>query len=201
MPVMNDDEPQLIQRAKRGNLDSFNILVQRYQDGVFSLAYRLLGDSARAADASQEAFIQAYRRLDTYRGGSFKAWLFRIAANRCYDEMRRQQRHPTISIEQPTDADDVEPLEIADRGESPEGVTLQRELRRAIQACINALNPEQRLILVLSDIEELSYEEIAEQTGTQLGTVKSRLSRARAGVRDCLQAAKELLPDAFRLKG
>jgi RNA polymerase sigma-70 factor (ECF subfamily) len=201
MPVMNDDEPQLIERAKRGNLDAFNILVQRYQDGVFTLTYRLLGDSARAADAAQDAFIQAYRRLDSYRGGSFKAWLFRIATNRSYDDLRKQQRHPTMSIEQPGDDGEVEPLEIADSGDSPEGIALQRELQRAIQACINALSPEQKLILVLSDIEELPYEIIAEQTNTKAGTVKSRLSRARASVRDCLQAAKELLPDAFRLKG
>jgi RNA polymerase sigma-70 factor (ECF subfamily) len=200
MPVMNDDEPQLIERAKRGNLDAFNILVQRYQDGVFTLTYRLLGDSARAADAAQDAFIQAYRRLDSYRGGSFKAWLFRIATNRSYDDLRKQQRHPTMSIEQPGDDGEVEPLEIADSGDSPEGVALQRELQRAIQACINALSPEQKLILVLADIEELPYETIAEQTNTKAGTVKSRLSRARASVRDCLQAAKELLPDAFRLK-
>lgn len=200
MPTPPADENALIARAKRGNLDAFNTLVLRYQDSAFSLAYRLLGDSSLAADAAQDGMIAAYRRLDTYRGGSFRAWLLKIVANRCYDELRRRQRHPSVSIERPTDDDDPEPLEIADASATPEEIAQQRELQRAIQRCIGALTDDQRVVLVLSDVEQLSYEDIADQVGTQLGTVKSRLSRARANVRDCLRGVRELLPSNYRLK-
>jgi RNA polymerase sigma factor (sigma-70 family) len=200
MPTVVADENALIARAKRGNLDAFNTLVLRYQDSAFSLAYRLLGDSSLAADAAQEGMIAAYRRLDSYRGGSFRAWLLKIVANRCYDELRRRQRHPSVSIERPSNEDDAEPLEIADSSATPEEVAQQRELQRAIQGCISALTDDQRVVLVLCDIEQLSYEEIADQVGAQLGTVKSRLSRARASVRDCLRGARELLPLNYRLR-
>jgi RNA polymerase sigma-70 factor (ECF subfamily) len=194
------DETALIARAQRGHLESFNRLVLMHQDSAFTLAFRLLGDSHRAADAAQDAFIAAYRRLDTYRGGNFRAWLLRIVSNRCYDVLRSQKRHPTLSIERPNDEDDPEALEIADGSATPEQTAQQRELRRAIQGCISALGEDQRIALVLSDVEGFSYDEIARQTGAQMGTVKSRISRARASVRDCLQAFRELLPDGYRLK-
>ncbi|MCA9906044.1 MAG: sigma-70 family RNA polymerase sigma factor [Anaerolineae bacterium] len=197
---MLDDEPALIARAQRGNLDAFNELVLHYQDAAFTLAYRLMGDSASASDTAQEAMIAAYRKLNTYRGGSFRAWLLRIVTNRCYDELRRAQRRPTISLSGSGDGDAPEPLDVPAPDATPEEEVLANELQRAIQDCINGLNADQRLVLVLSDIEGLSYEEIAAQSGSQLGTVKSRLSRARANVRDCLAAVRELLPAQFRLR-
>jgi RNA polymerase sigma-70 factor (ECF subfamily) len=150
---------------------------------------------------SQETFVLAYRRLDSYRGGNFRSWLLRIATNTAYDELRRRKRRPATSFEElpGSDTDDGPPLP----GEtpSPEQIVQQGELQRAIQNCINALGDDQRLVLVLSDIEGLSYQEIAEHLDMQLGTVKSRLSRARASVRHCLQAVQELLPAAYRLIG
>ncbi|MFN8449336.1 MAG: sigma-70 family RNA polymerase sigma factor [Anaerolineae bacterium] len=189
-----DDEQALIRLARRGDLDAFNALVLRYQDSAYTLAYRIMGDSHSAADAAQEAFITAYRRLNTYRGGSFRSWLLRITTNQCYDELRRRQRRPAVSVEDMGD----EPA-LPDDADTPEEVVQQRELHRAIQDCIGALNADQRVVLVLCDVEGLDYQAIADQLGAQIGTVKSRLSRARAAVRDCLQDVRELLPSAYRL--
>lgn len=189
-----EDEQALIRLARRGDLDAFNALVLRYQDNAYTLAYRIMGDAASAADAAQEAFITAYRRLDTYRGGSFRSWLLRITTNQCYDELRRRQRRPAVSVDEMGD----EPA-LPDDSDTPEEIAQQRELHRAIQNCIAALNADQRVVLVLCDVEGLDYQAIADQVGAQIGTVKSRLSRARASVRDCLQGVRELLPSAYRL--
>lgn len=193
------DEAALIRQAQTGSLDAFNMLVLRYQDTAYSVSYRIMGDPASAADAAQEAFISAFRHLSTFRGSSFRAWLLRIVTNTCYDELRRQKRRPADSLEDMAgpEADDGPP--VADDSPTPEQQVQQHELARAIQACINALADSQRVVLVLSDVEGLSYQEIVDITGANLGTVKSRLSRARLSVRDCLQAVKELLPAAYRL--
>jgi RNA polymerase sigma-70 factor (ECF subfamily) len=193
------DEPQLIRQAQRGNLDAFNRLVLHYQDRAYTAAYRIMGDSASAADATQEAFITAFRRLDTYRGGSFRAWLLRIVTNTCYDELRRRKRRPATSIDDLPGAELDDGPALHDDTPTPEQVAQQNELNRAIQDCIDSLSEAQRVILVLSDIEELSYQEVAVMAGVKVGTVKSRLSRARVSVRDCLQTFQELLPAAFRL--
>lgn len=192
------DEQILIQSAQRGDLDAFNVLVMRYQNTAFTLAYRIMGETSSANDVAQEAMITAYRRLSTFRGGSFKAWLMRIVTNRCYDELRKRkrQRQTTFSDLTPEDADEP-PL--ADETDTPEEIVQSRELQRAVQRCIDRLNPDQKLVLVLCDIDGLDYDEISVQAGAALGTVKSRLSRARASVRDCLTAVRELLPAAYRL--
>ncbi|MEP7290995.1 MAG: sigma-70 family RNA polymerase sigma factor [Chloroflexota bacterium] len=193
-----DEEQTLIRRALRGDLDAFNALILRYQDSAYTLAFRIMGDSYSAADAVQEAFIIAYRRLSSYRGGSFRAWLLRITTNQCYDELRRIRRRPAVSVEAMGEESGDDPA-IPDAADTPEEAVEQLELQRAIQGCIGALNPDQRVVLVLCDIEGLDYLAIAEQLGAQIGTVKSRLSRARASVRDCLQGVRELLPAAYRL--
>lgn len=196
------DEPALIAAAKKGDLDSFNTLVLTYQHQVYNLAYRIMSDAASASDATQEAFISAWRHIGGFRGGSFKAWLLRIVTNACYDELRRVKRRPASSleslyVEDPTPDADLPPSQL----ESPEAFTQRRELNRAIQAGIAQLPPDQRIALVLSDVQGMSYEEIAEATGANLGTVKSRLSRARARLRDLLVEHGELLPVEYRLQG
>jgi RNA polymerase sigma-70 factor (ECF subfamily) len=201
MPDTFDNEQALIHTARRGSLEAFNTLVLRYQDSVYTLAYRIMGESHSAADVAQDAFILAYRRLESYRGGSFRAWLLRIATNTAYDELRRRKRRPATAFDDlpGADADDGPPVS-ADTP-NPEQVVQQGELNHAIQQCIRALGDDQRVILVMSDVEGFSYQEIADQLGVQLGTVKSRLSRARTSVRHCLQAVQELLPTAYRLIG
>lgn len=194
-----ENEQALIQAARRGNLEAFNQLVLHYQNGVYSLAYRIMGEGASAADAAQESFITAYNRLDTYRGGNFRSWLLRIATNTCYDELRRRKRRPATSLEEMPGADTDDGPMIASDSETPEQAVQRNELRQAVESCIGSLQLDQRTVLMLSDVEGLNYQEIADITGTNLGTVKSRLSRARAGVRTCLQGVRELLPSNYRL--
>lgn len=197
--LLNPEELRLVETARKGDLDAFNALVLRYQDAVYGVALRIMSDPHRAADVAQEAFITAYRRLETFRGGSFKSWLLRITTNQCYDELRRLKRRPATSMQDLPDADADDGPALPDDSDSPEEVAEQRELNQAIAACIQSLGDDQRTVLVLSDVEGMSYQEVAEITGANLGTIKSRLSRARAAVRDCLQAVQELLPTAFRL--
>ena len=194
------DEQTLIRAAQRGGLDAFNELVLLYQSQVFNLAYRIMGDGDSAADATQEAFISAYRSIASYRGGSFRAWLMRIVTNACYDELRRRKRRPTSSLET-LYVSDAAPGEVLVNGaEEPEPYAQRQELNRALHAGLQALPEEQRVILVLSDVQGYDYQEIAAIVGTSLGTVKSRLSRARAKMRDHLLAHGELLPSLYRLE-
>jgi RNA polymerase sigma-70 factor (ECF subfamily) len=196
------DEPTLIHDAQHGDLDAFNRLVLAYQDTVYNTALRILGDEDLASDASQEAFISAFRALTSYRGGSFKAWLLRTVTNACYDELRRKKRRPTTPLEPETDdGEDVEsPRWLADPSASPEEQLNQAELEHAIQHCLDALPAEFRTVVVLADVQGLDYTEVARASRVPLGTIKSRLARARLRLRECLQAFGELLPSMFRLE-
>jgi len=196
------DEPTLIQEAQHGDLNAFNSLVLAYQDAVYNTALRILGDEDLAADASQDAFISAFRAINSYRGGSFKAWLLRTVTNACYDELRRKKRRPTTPLEPETDdGEDVEsPRWLADPSASPEEQLDQAELEHAIQHCLNALPAEFRTVVVLADVQGLDYTEVARASRVPLGTIKSRLARARLRLRECLQAFGELLPSMFRLE-
>lgn len=204
MVIPPENEQILLEVARRDSsqaaLDAFNELVLHYQNDIYSLAYRIMGEPAAASDVTQEAFILAYRRLETYKGGNFRSWLMRITSNYCYDELRRIKRRPATSVEELPGADTDDGANLVDPTETPEQVYDQQELQRAIQDCITALNPDQRIVLVMCDVEQMEYATIADSLGINLGTVKSRLSRARAGMRDCLQAVAELLPATFRLK-
>ncbi|MGE5249535.1 MAG: RNA polymerase sigma factor [Bacteroidota bacterium] len=197
------DEPSLIRDAQRGDLDAFNTLVLSYQDAVFNTALRILGDDDRAADAAQEAFISAFRNISGFRGGSFKAWLLRTVTNACYDELRRQKRRPTVALEPETDdGDEMEaPRWLADSSMSPEQKTEADEVEHAIQHCLDGLPTEFRLVVILADIQGLDYIEVAASMKVPLGTIKSRLARARLRLRECLQGFVELLPQSFRLEG
>jgi RNA polymerase sigma-70 factor (ECF subfamily) len=192
------DEKHLVTAARRGELAAFNQLVLCYQSVAYNVAFRIMGDAEAAADATQDAFLKAYRALDSFRGESFKAWLLRIVTNTCYDQLRARQRRPSSGLE-----DLVEDVEhtwrLAETGESPDEYAERVELNRVLQWALTQLPPDQRTVVVLSDIEGLSYEEIATVMNIRLGTVKSRLSRARARLRDLLQQHQELLPARYRL--
>jgi len=199
MAVHQEDEGILIIAAQRGDVSAFNALVLRHQDAVYTAAYRILGDPDSAADAAQEAFIAAHRKLDTYRGGIFRAWVMKIAMNLSYDSLRYDRRRPATHIDDLPGGDTDDGPALPDSSATPEQTVTQNELNNAIQDCINALHSDQRIVLVMSDVEGYSYQEIADSAGVQLGTIKSRLSRARANVRQCLQAVQELLPIEYRL--
>jgi len=193
------DKASLIAAAQQGKVDAFNELVLVYQQQVYNLACRILGDPASAADATQEAFISVYQSIARFRGGSFKSYLMRIVSNRCYDELRRRKRHPTTSFED--FGKDVETNPALINGhEEPEEYTERQEMAHLIQAGIETLPSGQRITLVLSDVQGLSYQEIAAVTDVSLGTVKSRLARARSKLRDYLRVHGELLPARYRLE-
>ena len=198
------DEQALVNDALHGNVDAFNRLVLEYQDLAFNVAYRMLMDDDLAADVVQNAFLSAYRNLRAYRGGSFKAWVLRMVTNGCYDELRRQKRRPTVPLE-PSNLLDGEEMESADWLASddpePEDAFDQAELEHALEHCLKSLPPDFRAVVVLTDVQGMDYSEVAKTVRVPLGTVKSRLARARLRLRDCLQQFQELLPTQFRLNG
>lgn len=188
-------DTELTDRSKQGDMEAFNMIVERYQKQVFNLSARILGNMAYADDATQETFISAYRSIGKFRGGSLRAWLMRIASNQCYDLIRASKRRPAESLDQSL----MNPaFRVPSSGDSTEQQALQGELAQEIQRGIMTLPEDQRTVLVLIDVQGLSYDEAAEAAGVSIGTVKSRLSRARARVRDYLKEHGELLPDEFR---
>ena len=195
------DEPYLIQAAQKGDLDAFNSLVLAYQDIVFNQAFRLLGEEDSAADAAQEAFISAYKHINNFRGGSFRAWLLRIVTNASYDDLRQRQRRPTTSLEPIDDTgEEIEsPYWLADTSALPEEEAERGEMNQAIADCLQGLPEEFRSAVVLVDVQGFDYSEAAEALGKPVGTIKSRLARARLRLRDCLHGFWELLPAEFRL--
>lgn len=185
-------DERLVLLAKDGNLDAFNSLVDRYQGAVYSLSYRLLGHREGAEDASQEAFISAYRALGRFEGGNFRSWLLRIAANQCKDELRRRKRKDGASSLDATAERDDAPLEIPDHSEGILAIVERRELSQALESLLLALPFEQRQAILLVDVYEFAYDEVAELTHTSLGTIKSRIHRGRERLRTLYADRREL---------
>jgi RNA polymerase sigma-70 factor (ECF subfamily) len=195
-------EKTLIRAAQRGDLEAFNQLILRYQNLLFGIALRLLNDEDVAADAVQEALISAFRRFHTFRGDSLRSWLARVVVNACYDEMRKQRRQHSIPLEQyNAEGDEIETSYwLVDAQADPQVQYEASELEGAIQKSLNKLPTIYRLMLVLVDIEGLSYEEAAKAAHVPVGTVKSRLARARLQMQKSLQNAGELLPASYRVE-
>ncbi len=196
------NEQALIADAQNGNLDAFNTLVLHYQDSVFNTALRILGDDDLAADAAQDAFISAFKSITTFRGGSFKAWLMRTVTNACYDELRRQKRRPTTPLEPDTeDGEEMDsPKWLADPNLTPDQKAEADEVEHAIQHCLDNLPLEFKTVVVMADVQGMDYTEVAVAVRAPLGTIKSRLARARLRLRECLQGFEELLPASYRLE-
>jgi RNA polymerase sigma-70 factor (ECF subfamily) len=193
------DTTAYLQSAQQGSLEAFNQLVLAYQDRLFNAACGMLHDEAPAADAVQNTLLRAFRSLPTYRGGSFDGWLFRILKNACYDELRRQKRQPTQPLE-PVD-DEGEEYEtsawLRDPAQDPAGQVEAAELAGAIERGLQSLSPEYRLALVLVDIEGLEYAEAAQAASVPVGTIRSRLARARQRLSWELRQQPELLPEVY----
>lgn len=178
----DNDEADLVRRALGGDLEAFNGLVDRHQRAVYNLCLRMLGSSAAAEDATQEAFLSAFRAMRTFRGAVFRPWMMRIAANACTDELRRRHRRPSVSINAPAPGSD-EPFEVADTAAGPETEALRGEQAAMIQKALLRLPNDQRLAVILCDMQGYAYEEIAVVMGCSVGTVKSRISRGREKLR------------------
>ena len=170
----------VVRRVQRGDTDAFEMLVAAYEKNVFNVALQMTGNREDAQDMTHEAFIKAYSSLSTFRGDSkFSSWLYRIVSNVCLDFKRRQSRRPSSSLTVEDDEGENIQLDIADESQSPEALLERKMTREAVRAGLQQLPDEQRQILLLREIQGLSYEEIGEVMGLEAGTVKSRIFRAR----------------------
>ncbi len=194
---LTDEEARWVARAQRGDLDAFNQIVLKYQALAYNVAYRTLQDGDSAADAVQDSFLKAFRAISAFQGGSLKSWIMRILVNTCYDVLRARNRHPTDSIDDlPMEPDYAGHL--TDRSERPDEAAERVELAQLIERAIATLPVDQRLVLTLCDVHGYAYDEIAALTSMPMGTVKSRINRARTKVREYLLRFPEQLPPAFR---
>ncbi len=178
---IDNKEADLVRVAQKGDPEAFNQLVLSYQDRIFNLAARILGAEDAAEDVAQNTFLSAYLNLPRFRNGSFRSWLFRIATNLCYDEHRRHKRYPVLSIEN-NDLSEDTLLPLSDFSSSsvfPEAEVEKLELEQVVQHALNLLEDDQRAVVVLVDIQEFDYSQAAHILGIPIGTVKSRLARAR----------------------
>jgi len=201
MKNIQPTETSLIEAAQCGDLDAFNQLVLNFQDMMYRIALRTLNDESAAEDAAQNAMIQAFRNIKSFRGGSFRSWLARVTVNASYDEMRRWRRQPAVSLEQVnSDGEEIESLPwMIDHSAGPEEQFDSTELRGALQSCVKSLIPDYRLVVVLVDVEGMSYEEAARVAQIPVGTVKSRLARARGQLRKAMQSYRNLLPTTYQV--
>jgi RNA polymerase sigma-70 factor (ECF subfamily) len=177
-------DERLIQNAQQGDLPSFNTLVTRHQRSVYNVCLRMLRDSALAEDAAQDTFIKAWTSIGTFRGGLVRPWLLRIATNRCYDILRSQGRRPASSLDAELVESEPQWTSQTAIAEHPEGHATRRELSAFLERALGELPDDQRLAIILSDVQGHSYDEIAQITEVAVGTVKSRIFRARARLRE-----------------
>lgn len=193
---------ELIARAQTADLDAFNHLVNRHQNAVYSVALRYMRAPDMADDITQDTFLRAYRSIDTFNndnGVGFRSWLLRIAGNRALDVLRSQKRWPADSLDAAMDDEDSS-WSPEDPSETPLEFTERGDLAQHLEWALGQISPDQRMVVILSDIQGHSYDEIAEITGVAPGTVKSRLHRARARLRDVLQDSGELSDPGRRLQ-
>lgn len=186
----------LVERAKRGDVEAFEQLISQHQKTVYNIAYRLTGNHEDASDVAQEAFIRAYSSLAEFRGdSSFATWLYRIVNNACLDELRKRKRQRVTYIDESVTMDDGEmSRQLADTADGPEQALERVEIQRAVQDSIKSLDDEYRVVLVMRDIQGYSYNEIADALGINLGTVKSRLNRARHALKEKFGSLELLAP-------
>lgn len=201
-PAATRDDEVLIRASQAGDLEAFNLLVQRHERPVFNVALRLLRDVGLAEDATQDTFIRAWQNIGSFQTGSVRSWLYKIATNRSYDMLRASSRRPAGSLE--AEMVEIEPIWSSGGAgeESPDAHALRRELSIYLERALTALPDDQRMVVMLVDVQGLDYHEVADAMGIALGTVKSRLSRARAKIRQMLADdtdARELFERYLRL--
>ena len=179
-------EQELIQAAQTGDQSAFGTLVQQHQTMVYHLALRMVGNAEDAADLTQEVFLSAWRSLSRFQEqSSFGTWIYRMATNASIDFLRREKRRQVLSMTMEEDSEERQ-AQVPDERYSPHRLLEQKEARQAVADALAALSPEHRQVLVLREMEGLSYQEIGQLLGLEEGTVKSRIARARLALRDFL---------------
>lgn len=187
---MENNDEELVQRVKSGDMEAFEQLVLKYESRIYTIAYRYTGSHNDAGDLAQEAFIRAYKSIHGFRGeSSFITWLSRVVTNVCKDELRRRMKQKTVSIDEMMENGHVPAIDYG--GSSLEEVVLRKEWQQEVQAVLNTLSEEHRAVVIMRDIQGYSYEEISFMLKCSLGTVKSRLNRARNVLKDKLLASSE----------
>lgn len=183
------DEPRLIKRAQNGDSKAFELLIEAHFKKIYNIAYRIAGNPDDASDMTQEVMIKLFRNINSFGGNSkFSTWVYRVATNTCLDELKKLRRHSTYSINSEINTGDGEFLyEVEDTSPTPDLEVERSELADMVAKAITALNPEHRAIITLRDIQEFSYEEIANILNISEGTVKSRISRARMQLKKILE--------------
>lgn len=188
------DEHAIIERCKAGDTAAFDELVRRFEKRVFNCALRITGNYNDAADIAQEAFIRAFHSIQTFRGDAkFATWIYRIVTNVYLDERKRSKAHRTTSLDEAIELEEnAVTRQIEDEAPTPDEVVENKERLRALQKAINSLPDYQRIIITLYHTQHRSYEEIAEILKLPIGTVKSRLNRARLALAEILESEPEL---------
>lgn len=178
--MTREQEAAIVRKVLGGDANAFETLVLEYEKNVYNIALRMTGNSEDAADMTQEAFIKAYNSLQSFRGDSkFSVWLYRIVSNVCLDFLRSKNRRPTVSLSVEDDDGEDTQLDVADESQSPELLLDRKLTRESVRRGLDSLPPDYRQILLLREIQGLSYDEIAQALGLEVGTVKSRIFRAR----------------------
>lgn len=198
--MTREEEYAVIERVRAGNTDAFEALVTAYQKQIYNLTLRYVSSPEDAADLTQESFLRAFRSLESFRGDSrFSVWMYRLTTNVCIDFLRSRGRGTASSLTVENDDEELEELELPDHRFDPQKELERRELRRAVQAGLESLSEDAREIVILRELEGLSYAEIGERLGLEAGTVKSRLFRARKALCGYLIESGNI-PDGFPSK-
>ena len=198
------DEKKWLKQAAKGSAEAFEQLVIKYQTTVYNLCLRMTGDPEDAADMTQEAFLKAWRNLDSFQGNAaFSTWLYRLASNTCLDHLRSLKRRPQLSLMMEDEDGETQELDVADPTPDPEAQVIALDEQSRLNEALQSLEPEQRQILILRAVNGLSYTEIAQTMELKEGTVKSRLARARDQLRKILEknGNKSPIPSSKKQKG
>ena len=193
------EERELIRRAQGGDVAAFEQLINEHQKRIFSIAYRVAGNPDDAADMAQEVLVKIFKNINKFKGDSkFSTWIYRVATNTCLDELKRLKRHKAYSLDQELETEDgAVSVDVEDTAPTPEQSAERKAIRSAVNSAIAKLGEEHKKVIILRDIQGFSYEEIAKMLNCSDGTVKSRISRARAKLKKILSQDRELFSEYF----
>lgn len=196
---MNESEKELIEKAKSGDVEAFEKLIEGCQKKVFNIAFRMIGNYDDASELAQEVFLKAYKSIKNFKGDSlFNTWIYKVTTNVCLDEIRKRKNKKVISLDEDIEYDGSEiKRQIKDETPGPELTAESNELKKAVNESINVLPEDYKTVIILRDIQGFSYEEISNIINCPEGTVKSRINRARQALKKILQQKRELLSEEF----